>query len=87
MLKFRKWLDTEIKDLDRNAANHLQYSEALRIREMFKQTAESELEVIAGEMCDHYCVFPQAYDTGHEDDNERMVAERCDSCPLNRLVR
>ena len=47
----------------------------------------SELEDIKEQICDHFCKFPEAYDHGCEDDNQRMIEERCEKCPLNRLVK
>ena len=90
---FREWLDAEIKNIEIHAGNNnmlqAKYSEAIRIRQQLcnmDTEPNSELEEIAGQICDHYCIFPQAYDTGHEDDNQRMIEERCNKCPLNRLV-
>lgn len=46
----------------------------------------TELEDIAGKICDKYCKFSEAYGD-REDDNQRMIKERCENCPVNRLVK
>ena len=90
--KCMTWLNTEIDDLKLHKGNNLmldgKFSEAIRIRQMIcdmdngeKTFTRGELENVAGEICDHYCVFPQAYD-----DNDRMIEERCNHCPLVRLM-
>lgn len=87
---FRNWLDTEIKDLSRYKDNNMvwgKHSEAIRIREKFRQEVDNELEEVAGKICDKYCLFPQAYDTGLEEDHERMIEEKCNFCPLNRIIK
>lgn len=94
--KFMEWLDTEIKNIEIHAGNNnmlqAKYSEAIRIRQQLcnmdtknKIPDKEELEDIAGQICDHYCVYPQAYGD-REDDNQRMIEERCNNCPLNKLV-
>ena len=51
------------------------------------KTITQQIEDICTEICDHYCKFPEAYDTGHDDDNDRMIEEKCNSCPLGELVK
>lgn len=45
------------------------------------------IEEIKCEMCDQYCKYPDIYNTREDSDEEydKMIAEVCDSCPLNRL--
>lgn len=48
-----------------------------------------ELEAIAGEMCDHYCKWPDQYfdPSGiEEEQTERLVAERCKTCPILQFL-
>lgn len=96
--KFMEWLNSEIEGLKSNSRDNVYLSgklaEAIRIRQAvcdmdFKNPGVDReiIKKVAGEICDHYCVFPQAYDTGRDDDNQRMIEERCDKCPLNRLMR
>lgn len=95
MEKFMTWLNDEIMNLERTPEINLYKSgeEAglLRVRQklcdMDAEIGEVDLDDIAGQICDKYCMFPQAYYTGHDDDNERMVTEKCNHCPLNKLVR
>ena len=37
-------------------------------------------EDVAAKMCDHYCRFPR------EVEDEDLMAEICDECPLNKLM-
>ena len=82
MDNFMTWLNTEIEDLKTTGGNNLfmqgKLSEAIRTREIYKGTNE-EVKAL---MCDKYCKFPEAYTTGKEDDNERLIHERCNNCPL-----
>jgi len=91
--KFREWLDEEIDRIGHYRGNNNMlsgcYSEAIRIRQMLcNMDAEKnpELEEVAGEICDHYCKFPEAYGD-REDDNQRMIEEKCNKCPLDRLIK
>jgi hypothetical protein len=45
------------------------------------------IEKIKTEICDHYCKYPAIYDTREDSDKEydKMIAEVCEHCPLNRL--
>ena len=83
MLKnFVNWLDVEIKELARfpeQSSMWNKYTEARRIRDTFRQMVN--IEDITGEICDRYCRFPEAYDS-----EERMREEKCEKCPLNKLV-
>lgn len=82
MDNFITWLTTEIEDLKTTGGNNLfmqgKLSEAIRTREILKGINE-EMKSL---MCDKYCKFPEAYSTGQEDDNERLINERCNNCPL-----
>lgn len=82
---FTSWLDKEITALDITDNHNLfesgKHSEAVRIREKLRGTMES-VDGIREQICDHYCRFPEAYP---ENDNERMMEERCEKCPLNKL--
>ncbi len=45
------------------------------------------IEEIKTEIFDHYCKYPDIYDTREDSDKEydKMIKEVCGSCPLNRL--
>lgn len=47
-----------------------------------------EPEEIASEICDEYCMWPEKYleKYGPEDADEKMYCEKCDKCPLMRLL-
>lgn len=50
---------------------------------------KKELEIIASEICDHYCKFPDQYfDTdGCEDEQaDKLRSEHCESCPLLQFL-
>lgn len=86
MSKFNEWMNTEITTLKETASeNNLfiqgKLSEAIRIRAIFNDITKSP-EDLAAEICNHYCRFPEAYD-----DNDRMIEEKCNSCPLGELVK
>ena len=86
MSKFTEWMNTEITTLKETASeNNLfiqgKLSEAIRIRAIFNDITKSP-EDLAAEICNHYCRFPEAYD-----DNDRMIEEKCNDCPLRELVR
>ena len=93
---FMTWLNEEIWRIENGMGHNNmlngQHSEAIRIRQKLCEINakdntpdREELEEIAGKICDKYCKFPEAYGN-REDDNQRMIEERCDKCPLNRLV-
>ena len=92
MSEFNKWLDAEIKELSRYKDNNMmwgKHTEAVRIREMYRQCNEvqstldrDKLSRAKNEICKKYCVFQQAYD-----DKERMAKEHCAFCPLNEVVK
>lgn len=92
MSEFNKWLDEEIKELARYKENNMiwgKHTEAIRIREMYRQCNEvqstldrDKLIRAKNEICKKYCVFQQAYD-----DKERMAKEHCVFCPLNEVVK
>lgn len=86
MSKFNEWINTEIKSLKETASETNLFiqgklSEAIRIRAIFNDITKSP-EDLAAEICNHYCRFPEAYD-----DNDRMIEEKCNSCPLGELVK
>lgn len=92
MSEFNKWLDAEIKELARYKENNMiwgKHTEAVRIREMYRQCDEVQSKLdrdklirAKNEICKKYCVFQQAYD-----DKERMAKEHCKECPLSELVK
>lgn len=95
--KFCEWLDDEIKEIETHkGTNNMlwgSYSEAIRIRQMLcdmdakdNTPDREELEEIAGKICDWACKYPQAYWTGRDDDNERMIKEKCSICPLSKIL-
>lgn len=91
MSKFSEFLNEEVKSIKETATESNLFlqgklSEAIRIRAIFNDITKSPKD-LAAEICDHYCKFPEAYDTGHEDDNDRMIGEKCNSCPLGELVK
>ena len=50
---------------------------------------KNAFEMIASEICDHYCKWPDRYFTpdGNEDEEtERLTEERCNSCPLVQFL-
>lgn len=54
-----------------------------------KQTILQQLEAIAGEICDHYCKFPDQYDVeGMTEDeySEKLLNEHCLMCPLVQFL-
>ena len=86
MSKFNEWINTEIKSLKETASETNLFiqgklSEAIRIRAIFNDITKSP-EDLAAEICNHYCRFPEAYD-----DNDRMIEEKCNNCPLGELVK
>ena len=86
MSKFNDWINTEIKSLketvsETNLFIQGKLSEAIRIRAIFNDITKSP-EDLAAEICNHYCRFPEAYD-----DNDRMIEEKCNNCPLGELVK
>ena len=89
MEELKRWLDNEIDDLQHSPDSPFvsgKLSEAIRIRakagEMDAKDRTPDIEKVAGEICDHYCRFPEAYL-----EEERMHEEKCDKCPLNELVK
>ena len=95
--KFMEWLDREIIDTQRGGVDNLlmsgRASEAVRIRTKICQMDARDkgvdmetLEKLAEKICDKYCKFPEAYGD-REDDNERMIEEKCNKCPLTELVK
>ena len=92
MSKFNKWLDAEIKELARYKDNNMmwgKHTEAIRIREMYRQCEEvqstldkQKITAVADRICLKFCRFPEVYD-----DKERMAKEHCKECPLNELIK
>jgi len=92
MEQFMQWLNNEIEALEGKETTTGQYSEAIRIRTKLceydsKRVDKDKIEKIHDKMCKWSCRYPQAYYTGKEDDNERMIKEKCSICPLDELVR
>lgn len=86
MSKFSEFLNEEVKSIketatDTNLFIQGKLSEAIRIRAIFNDITKSP-EDLAAEICNHYCRFPEAYD-----DNDRMIEEKCNDCPLGELVK
>lgn len=86
MSKFSEFLNEEVKSIketatDTNLFIQGKLSEAIRIRAIFNDITKSP-EDLAAEICNHYCRFPEAYD-----DNDRMIEEKCNNCPLGELVK
>ena len=86
MSKFSEFLNEEVKSIketatDTNLFIQGKLSEAIRIRAIFNDITKSP-EDLAAEICNHYCRFPEAYD-----DNDRMIEEKCNNCPLRELVK
>ncbi len=48
-----------------------------------EQTVTRLLEEIVGEICDHYCKYPEQYKDN--DDIDEMCAKHCDHCPFNKI--
>ena len=86
---FNMWLDDEVQSLHSEYNGSMyesgRHSEAVRIRAEFQQKLmEESISEVVEEICDHYCRFPEAYP---ERENQRMVEEKCNNCPLVRLMR
>ena len=94
MEKFMPWLNEEIKNREyvNNSLNLFRSGEEsalIMVRQKLcnmDKVIDTDLEDIAGKICDKYCKFPEAYGD-REDDNQRMIEERCNNCPVNRLVK
>ena len=54
--------------------------EKICLKEMEKDDRETVHMEVKALMCDHYCKYPDNYT-----DNDRLIEEQCDKCPLNRL--
>ena len=46
------------------------------------ETVHNILVEVIEEMCDKYCKYPDSYD----EDDDMMYDERCNNCPLNKLI-
>lgn len=63
---------------------HAGYAAAKGRRPILHTSSDTVVSVIqsaAEEMCDRYCKFPEQYD-----DEEALIKERCEFCPLTRLM-
>lgn len=43
---------------------------------------------VTDQICEHYCKWPDYYQNTYkdiEDAEEKMLSEKCDSCPLNQI--
>jgi len=45
---------------------------------------EDDVMKVLGEVCNHYCRFPEAYPAKEQD---RMIDEKCNKCPLHKLAK
>lgn len=54
---------------------------------MGEKNVQEIIEEVKTEICDNYCKYPAIYDTRKDsgEDYDRMLGEKCDRCPLNRL--
>lgn len=91
--KFMEWLDNEEKEIEAEIGEQKffmkgRYSEVIKIKSKLCEmdAHDKEIEDELGVICQRYCKFPEAYGD-REDDNQRMIEERCNNCPLNRLVK
>lgn len=50
---------------------------------MADATVSKIIEDVVESICDNYCKYPEQY---AEADEEKMYEERCDKCPLNKLI-
>lgn len=51
-------------------------------------TIAQRLEDIQDRMCDEYCKWPSQYPLDTDDDAyDRIGAEHCDNCPIQRLIQ
>lgn len=92
---FMTWLNEEIQRIENGMGHNNmlngQHSEAIRIRQKLcemnaQHVGVDEYADELGVMCDKYCRYPQAYYTGHQDDEERLHEEKCSTCPLTRFL-
>ena len=47
-----------------------------------------QLQSIAVEMCEHYCKYPEQYESQYKDPDvawNRMRQDKCNDCPINKL--
>ena len=54
-----------------------------------EKTIVRQIEQIAEDICDNYCKYPELYAAQYKDPDEsesRLLSEKCDNCPLLRLV-
>lgn len=50
---------------------------------------KNAFEMIASEICDHYCKWPDLYFTPDGNENEeiaRITEEHCEKCPLVKFL-
>ena len=96
--KFMEWLNNEIEKLSfRNNNEYIMGELAMariirqRLCEMDAKNNETiekdSLEAVADKICRRYCKFPEAYLMGRDDDNERMIEEKCNHCPLSEVIK
>lgn len=54
---------------------------------MGEKSVTDVLEEVKEDICDNYCKYVEEYGGINFTDEqlERLMAERCDTCPLNRL--
>lgn len=54
-----------------------------------KQTVSEIMALFKSDICDHYCKYPELYESKYTDSDEAldaMMEDHCDRCPLNRLM-
>ena len=52
---------------------------------MEEKTIASQLEDIAGEICNNYCKYPEQWDEDKEG-CDLVDSDICKNCPLNKIV-
>ncbi len=86
---FVLWLEDEVQELHMAYTGNLyesgKHAEAVRIKSKLQtDIMESRISEVVEEICDKYCRFPEAYP---ENENDRMIEEKCNKCPLVRLMK
>ena len=93
--EFLNWLNEEVEDTKAKSINNKLYAgyhgEAQRILSkliiMDAETYTARVKEIKNHVCNRICKYPEAYLIGRENDKERMQEERCQHCPVERLVK
>ena len=53
------------------------------------KTVADILQDVTDSICDNYCKWPDiyaAYTREHDDDDTKLLKEKCGKCPLNKLI-